>query len=55
MRSPETYEELAGAHRARAARIADPELKRSLLEIAKNYESMAARMRRIEALSPKER
>jgi hypothetical protein len=55
MRSPDTYEGLAREHRARAERIADPELKRSLLEIAKNYDAMADRMRRIEALTPRDR
>jgi hypothetical protein len=55
MQSPERYEQLAADHRARAEGIADPELKRSLVEIAKNYEAMAQRMRRIEALIPTER
>jgi hypothetical protein len=51
MQNAERYEELAVDHRARAERIADPVLKRSLLEIAKNYEAMAERVRRVQALS----
>jgi hypothetical protein len=55
VQSPENYERLAREHRESAEGIADPVLKRSLQKIAKNYEAMAVRMRRIEALSPTER
>jgi hypothetical protein len=55
MQSAERYEALAADHRARAERIADPVLKGSLLEIAKNYEAMAERVRRTPALSRTER
>jgi hypothetical protein len=49
MQSADQYEELAADHRTRAERIADPVLKGSLLEIAKNYEAMAERVRRVPA------
>jgi hypothetical protein len=53
--SPERYEQLAKEHRAGAERISDPVLKRSLLQIAKNYDDMAAHVRRVQAMSPTER
>jgi hypothetical protein len=55
MQSPEGYERLAREHRVRAEGIGDPVLKRSLLEIAKNYDAMADRMRRVQALIPTDR
>jgi hypothetical protein len=55
MQGPGHYEQLAKEHRMRADRIADAELKRSVLEIAKNYEAMAERMRRGPTLIPTKR
>ena len=55
MHLPERYEKLAAEHRATAARAAHPALKDALLKVAENYEAMAQRVRRIEALIPTER